>query len=245
MLVASQFFMGSEQMNATSAAVRERILSAAIELLVAGGRDAVTTRAVAAAAGVQAPALYRLFGDKRGLLDAVAEHGFALYLGQKVVRAPADDPIEDLRAGWDLHVEFGLANPAVYALMYGDPRPGVSPPAAVTAEQHLHVLVRRLAVAGLLRVSEARAAHLVHAAGCGMVFTLLAMPEDQRDLGLSAIAREAVVAAVTTGGVAASTPGAAAAAIALRAVLPQQTTLTSGEQHLMQELLERVARGPS
>ncbi|WP_338419811.1 TetR family transcriptional regulator [Streptomyces klenkii] len=33
----------------------------------------MTTRAVAAAAGVQAPAIYRLFGDKDGLLEAVAE----------------------------------------------------------------------------------------------------------------------------------------------------------------------------
>lgn len=227
-----------------SSETRARILSAAIALLVEGGRDAVTTRAVAAAAGVQAPTLYRLFGDKSGLLDAVAEHGFAMYLGQKDVRAKAADPIAALRAGWDLHLAFGLANPAVYALMYGDPRPGARPPAAIAAEQHLHVLVRRLAVAGLLRVSEARAAHLIHASGCGMVFTLLSMPEDARDLGLSAIAREAVIAAVTTGDAAPmASPGAAAAAIAMRAVLPEAGGLTAGERLLMGELLERVAGG--
>ncbi|MBC8122483.1 MAG: TetR family transcriptional regulator, partial [Gemmatimonadaceae bacterium] len=50
--------------------VRARIVVAAAGLIDSGGRDAATTRAVAAAAAVQAPTIYRLFGDKRGLLDA-------------------------------------------------------------------------------------------------------------------------------------------------------------------------------
>src|SRR3954451_12093730 len=110
---------------------RERIVQGAAALLAEGGRDAVTTRAVASAAGVQAPTIYRLFGDKSGLLDAVAEHGFAAYLGEKGVPEPDADPVDDLRTGWDMHVGFGLANPALYALMYGDPRPGESWAAAV------------------------------------------------------------------------------------------------------------------
>jgi AcrR family transcriptional regulator len=46
----------------------------------AGGPDAVSTWAVSAAAGVQPPVIYRLFGDKNGLLDAVASYGFESYL---------------------------------------------------------------------------------------------------------------------------------------------------------------------
>jgi hypothetical protein len=61
----------------------------------------------------------------------VGEHGFAAYLAEKGVREPGADPVDDLRAGWDLHVGFGLANPALYPLMYGDPRPGAAPPAAI------------------------------------------------------------------------------------------------------------------
>ncbi|MEU5186681.1 TetR family transcriptional regulator [Streptomyces klenkii] len=86
----------------------------------------VTTRAVAAAAGVQAPEIYRLFGDKDGLLEAVAEHGYATFLAAKQVDRHAQDPVEDLRAGWDLAVGFGLANPELYALMYGEPRRGTT-----------------------------------------------------------------------------------------------------------------------
>ncbi|MER6115934.1 helix-turn-helix domain-containing protein [Streptomyces sp. NPDC001743] len=85
------------------------------------GRDAVTTRAVAVAAGLQPPAVYRLFGDKDGLPEAVAEHGFAEFLAAKRGGPVPHDPLADLRAGWDLAVEFGLAHPALYTLMYSEP----------------------------------------------------------------------------------------------------------------------------
>ena len=58
------------------ASAAERMLRAAADLLQTGGIEAVSTRAVAAAAGVQPPTIYRQFGDKDGLLDAVA--GFVL-----------------------------------------------------------------------------------------------------------------------------------------------------------------------
>ncbi len=221
--------------------VRSRIVSAAAKLLASKGRDALTTRGVAAAAGVQAPTLYRLFGDKEGLLDAVAEHGFATYLGKKQLRPAGPDPVEDLRAGWDLHIEFGLAHPALYALMYGDPRSGVTSPAAACAKRILQQHIRRLAVAGRLRVSEERAADLVHASGCGTVLTLLAMPAEQRDRGLSEAAREAALAAITTQTPALESPSPVAAAIALRAVLPDATPLTRGERQLLEEWLARLA----
>ena len=221
---------------------RERIVAAAAGLLSQGGREAVSTRAVSAAAGVQAPTIYRLFGDKQGLLDAVATRGFMAYLNDKTDLKPSDDPVEDLRAGWDLHVGFGVANPALFSLMYGDPRPGASSPAAVAATEVLAGHIRRIAEAGRLRVSEERAAHLVRAAGCGTTLTLIAMPEDRRDPALSETAREAVIAAITIEAPAPATPGPVIAAIALRAVLPQTSALTAHEQALLQEWLDRIAR---
>src|SRR4051794_30638029 len=99
--------------SATADSNRDRMIAAATRLLAEGGREAVSTRAVSAAAGVQAPTIYRLFGDKQGLLDAVAAHGFTTYLNSKTNLKPSADPIEDLRSGWDLHVNFGLTNPAL------------------------------------------------------------------------------------------------------------------------------------
>jgi hypothetical protein len=101
--------------------------------------------------------------------------------------------------------------------------------------------IRQLAVAGRLRISEDRAADLVRASGCGTVLTLLAMPENRRDLGLSETAREAVIAAITTGSPALESPGPAAAATALRTMLPEATILTQGERRLLEEWLDRLA----
>jgi AcrR family transcriptional regulator len=222
---------------------RDRILRAAADLLAEGGRDAVSTRAVAAAARVQAPAIYRLFGDKRGLLDAVAAHGFAAYLRDKTARPPSGDPVDDLRRGWDLHVAFGVANPAVYTLMYGDPRPGAAPEAAREAAAVLDGLVRRVAEAGRLRVAADRAAAMIHAAGCGVTLSLIATPPAERDPGLSSAAREAVLAAVATGGPDADGDGGVAArAAALRAALPGTPGLSGNERALLGEWLDRVTR---
>jgi AcrR family transcriptional regulator len=220
---------------------RERIVAAAAALLAEGGPDAVSTRAVSAAAGVQPPTIYRLFGDKQGLLDAVAAQGFAAYLNSKTAVEPTDDPVADLRAGWDLHVGLGLANPALYTLMYGSPRPGaLASPAARAAADVLARHIHRVAEAGRLRVPEDRAAALVHAAGCGTTLTLIATPEGERDPELSRTAREAVLAAITTD-VSTADPGPVAAAVTLRAVLPRTDALTEPERGLMRAWLDRIA----
>src|SRR5512141_999850 len=86
------------------ARLRAGIVAVAARLLHTGGPGAVTTRAVAAEAGVQAPTIYRLFGDKDGLLDAVAEQVFARYVEGKALGEDSDDPVADLDAGWQTHI---------------------------------------------------------------------------------------------------------------------------------------------
>ena len=222
-------------------------MGAAADLLAEGGREAVSTRAVAAAAGVQAPTIYRQFGDMRGLLDAVADHGFSEYLRGKVKREIVEDPVEDLRRGWDLHVEFGLANPALYTLMYGDPRPGATPTAALEAEKILRGLVQRVAEAGRLRVGVERSAQMIHAAGRGLTLALIGTEPADRDPALSEATREAILAAVTTnktGGAPTGEDGpgrAANRAVALKAVLPEAGAgLTPGERIVLSEWLDRI-----
>ena len=223
--------------------LRSRILAAAARLLAEGGRDALTTRAVVAAAGIQQPTLYRLFGDKTGLLEAVAEHGLAAYVAEKATAASDPDPLADFRAGWDRHVAFGLAHPALFAITWGDPNPTRVSPAAEAGQVALRRKVHALAAAGLLRVSEERAAGLTHAACTGAVLTLLDTPEGSRDLEMATAAREAVIAAITHIAPATTQPGPASAAIALRASLEQAAMLTPGERHLLGELLARIAHG--
>ena len=225
---------------------RGRIVRAAAGLLVEGGREAVTTRAVAAAAGVQAPTIYRQFGDMRGLLDEVASFGFSSYLRDKTSRERLGDPVEDLRRGWDLHIGFGLENPAFYTLMYGDPRPGVEPTAAREAAEILHGLVRRVAEAGRLRVGVESAVHMSHAAGVGVTLTLIGTRPEERDPALSGATCEAILAAVITDAAPDTAPGhdrVSGRAVALKAVLPEASAgFTPSESALLSEWLDRLAR---
>ena len=203
----------------------------------------MTTRAVAAAAQVQAPTIYRLFGDKRGLLDAVAHAGLAAYVARKAVREPHPDPVQDLREGWDMHVEFGLAHPGLFAIMAGDPRPRSVSPAAAAGLAVLRRRVRAVALAGRLRVGEALAVTLIEAAGLGAVLTLLRQPQGERDSQLSALAREAAIAAITGEPDGAEVSGPTIAAVRVRASLDDLSMLSAGERHLLGELLDRIANG--
>ncbi|GAA1964662.1 TetR/AcrR family transcriptional regulator [Amycolatopsis minnesotensis] len=229
-------------MESDDGSPRARIIDAALELLARDGQDAVSTRAVSAAAGVQPPTLYRFFGDKDGLLDAVAAKGFSDYLATKTASPHSDDPVRDLRAGWDVHVEFGLANPALFLLMYGRPRTGAASPAGAEAFRVLAGHIERIAEAGRLRVAEGLAASLVHASGSGVTLSLIATPEDERDPALSVAAREAVIAAISTDPPAGREPGPVSAAAALRTSLPRIDALTTGENALMAEWLDRITR---
>ncbi|WP_233518552.1 TetR/AcrR family transcriptional regulator [Streptomyces corynorhini] len=240
---------------------RATLVEVAARLLREQGASAVTTRAVAQAAGAQAPTIYRLFGDKEGLLDAVAEHVFAAHVAAKACPEDGDDPVADLRAGWDVHIGFGLANPALFGLLNTPGRSSRSPAVADGLEV-LRARVRRVAATGRLRVSERRAVELIHAAGTGAVLTLLAMGPDDRDPGLGDAMYEAVARAILTdgpGAEAGSGPGSgaasgvvsgaasaddgggtAAAAVAFRTVVPRLPMLTDIERALMSEWLDRA-----
>jgi len=220
---------------------RERLVKAAAELLIEGGKEAVSTRAVASAAGVQAPTLYRLFGDKDGLLDAVAAYGFSDYLATKHAMGASDNPVDDLRRGWELHIGFGLARPAFYLLMYGEPR---KREARLEADAVLRGIIGRIASAGRLAVPVEQAAQFVHATGLGVVLALIATPEDERDLGLIEFTRENVIAAITTDVEPDELRDIPSRAIALKAAMEEDPPrmLSPAERALLAEWLDRVAK---
>jgi AcrR family transcriptional regulator len=230
----------SETSQPDTTSNRERILAAAARLLAEGGREAVSTRAVSAAAGVQAPTIYRLFGDKQGLLEAVAAYGVERILAEKVDTPVSLDPVEDLRRGWDQHVAFGLENPTLYALIYGEPRPGPPSPAEQATTAMLARKIQRIAESGRLRVPEALAADLVHALASGATLALISMPPSAHREALADLAREAAISAITTEP-AAAPAGPASLAVALRAALPQTDALTEAEAGLLREWLDRIA----
>lgn len=222
---------------------RSRVVDVAARLLREHGPAAVTTRGVAEAAGVQAPTLYRLFGDKDGLLEAVAEHVMAGYVSTKTTTAaaadPDGDPLADLRAGWRTQIGFGLGNPALFRLL-SDPDRVQRSPAAEAGRRVLAARVHRLAVAGRLRVAEQRAVDLLQAAGIGAIQTLLATPPEHRDPGLADAMFEAVLGHVLAGAPDRGSGRPAATTVAFRAIAPGLGVLSDAERQLLVEWLDRA-----
>ena len=93
------------------------ILDAALTVLEAQGPGGLTTRAVCEAAGVKSPTLYHYFGDKDGLERAVVRRGLADFMRRKQHSPAVDDPMDQLRAGWDVALEFALKRPALFSLL--------------------------------------------------------------------------------------------------------------------------------
>lgn len=219
---------------------RARITDAAAHLLREGGRDAVTTRAVAREANVPAPTIFRIFGSKDGLMDAVAEHVLATYVASKSDLAAHEDgdPVADLRTAWRSHIDFGLANPDLFVLLS---LPGRLPrsPAAAAGIDVLEARVRRVAEAGLLGVSQSRAVEMIHAAGTGALLALLQRPAEERDHSLPDSMLEAVLGAVLATTPAPSASDAAPLAIAFVAAVPELPTLSDAERALLTEWVTR------
>ena len=222
--------------GAPTSDTRERLIAAAADLIAAAPGEEFSLRAVCDAVGVKMPTLYHFFGSKQGLIDAVIEHGFDLYLNEKSSMESSGDPIQDIRAGWDAHVAFGLANPGFYTLMYGKVRPGHSPEAQSRPSEILRALTARATEQGRLLVpSEQAAAHiLVTNIGVTLRQIILAAP----DPALSQAVREGAISAITGKGTRAN--DSLTTAIELAAARPD--VLGRAETQLLIEWLGRLSR---
>ncbi|MFD8966996.1 TetR/AcrR family transcriptional regulator [Streptomyces sp. NPDC059568] len=176
---------------------RDRILEVAADLVARSVDGDVSVRAVCEAAQVGAPALYRNFGDKEGLLSAVVDHGFGTYLATKKHHSPHADPVEDLRDGWDSHVDFALRNPNRYRLM-NSPAMRTPPGAALESHRILERDLGRAAARGRLRLTPELAAQVVMSANVGVALMLVSRPATFTDPSTSRRVRDAVHAAVLT-----------------------------------------------
>lgn len=107
------------------------------------------------------------------------------------------DPVEDLRAGWDAHLAFATAHPAIYQLVYS-PAFAAVPAGAGQALVLLRVVLERCARAGRLRMAPDVAAQTVLAANVGVCLSPVTQPTAYADPGLAHRVRDAVFAAVLT-----------------------------------------------
>lgn len=219
------------------------ILQRAAEVLAQSPNGDISTRAVCDAAGVGQPVLYRLFGDKAGLLAAVADEVWGEYLTAKRAVTPSDDPLEDLRRGWDNHTAFALANPHAYRLLFGTAL-STKPEAAGEAMRLLRAILDRLASSGRLRLDPAEAARVVMAANTGVALALILRPDIYPDLAISVTTREATLVGLLTAGPVADGEASSVAATTLRAELEGSTVFTVAESALLHEWLGRIQQGP-
>ncbi|MFE3185913.1 TetR/AcrR family transcriptional regulator [Streptomyces violascens] len=174
---------------------RERILEATTQLLASSDALAISTRAICERAKVGGPEIYRQFGDKQGLLAAVADLGFDRFLANKRRNPRTDDPVADLRTAWDSHVTFALANPHLYRLMFtpsGEPKPQ----AVKEAQALLLEALARCGDAGRLRMAPELAGQSILAANVGVCIMMLSFPELFGSLDISQAVRDAVIGKV-------------------------------------------------
>ncbi|MCB8908204.1 MULTISPECIES: TetR/AcrR family transcriptional regulator [unclassified Streptomyces] len=175
---------------------RARILEATEELLATKDAPAISTRAICDRAKVGMPEIYRQFGDKQGLLTAVADIGFERFLAEKRKNPLTDDPVADLRTAWDSHVAFALRNPHLYRLMFtptGDAKPG----AVKEAQAILLKAVERCRDAGRLRTTPELAGRSILSANVGVCMMALSFPDLFGDSDTSPAVRDAVIGKVT------------------------------------------------
>lgn len=137
-------------------ALRVRLLDTAGALLTAEGPDALSLRRLATAAGTSTTAVYALFGGKPGILRGLFIEAFTRFAAHLDTVTPSADPLADLLALGRAYRASALANPHLYAVMFGSPVPGFEP----APEDYAHAeatfapllyTVRRAVAAGLLR----------------------------------------------------------------------------------------------
>lgn len=113
--------------------LRTALVAASRVIVEEEGAEACTIARVARVCGVSVAAPYRHFASRRDLLGAVAGEGFVA-LREALEAAPADeDPAERLVSGGQAYVDFALAHPRLFELMFRaelrDRQSGVGPAA--------------------------------------------------------------------------------------------------------------------
>lgn len=122
----------------------EALLDAAEALVADGGVDALSVRAVAAAAGTTTHAIYTLFGSKEALVGALGVRAMEL-LGREVAsRRSTGDPVADaIEAGLTFR-RFAVAHPALFSVSFHRASARSWPPFRQAADVAFDTLVSRL-----------------------------------------------------------------------------------------------------
>jgi AcrR family transcriptional regulator len=126
---------------------RREILAAASSLLYEGGAEGLTIRRLALRCGYTAPAIYQIFGDKAGLLDAILREAIANLTTRLSELPEQSDQSALMRTQFKEIVRFGREHPTHFRLMEALTPDQVLPIPNATAtrqrlEEQVHVFAR-------------------------------------------------------------------------------------------------------
>lgn len=102
----------------------EKITKAARTILDEEGHTAVTVRRVAGAVGITPMAVYRHYPGHQGLLDALADAGFADFAARLTSITLSGDFEQALTQILDANLDFAFENPRLFELMFLQRREG-------------------------------------------------------------------------------------------------------------------------
>ncbi|ABG94899.1 MULTISPECIES: TetR/AcrR family transcriptional regulator [Rhodococcus] len=123
--------------------LRNALVRAAVELLEEDGAAELSLRAAARRAGVSTAAPYRHFSDRDALLSAVAAVGYQDLAGRLTAAHPAPTTADDLAAIAIAYVQFALARPGLFRVMFAEPCDPTNPE-RVAATTAIHEYVKSI-----------------------------------------------------------------------------------------------------
>lgn len=160
-------------------AFRTRLCEAAEKLFAEHGIEAVTMRELAQALGVSPMTPYRYFKDKDAILASVRAAAFARFAARlETAMAKPADPLHRSRNAGQAYVDFALAEPQAYRLMFdlNQPTEGDYPElqsAIVRARRTMTVHVEAMIAAGQLEGDAELIGHLFWSVLHGMLMLQL------------------------------------------------------------------------
>ncbi len=143
-------------------ALRETLIATALELLDAGGREAVSVREAARRAGVSPGAPFRHFPDREALLAALTSAiaaEFQVFSEQETARASAN-PLRQFRAMGLAYIRYAIAHPRRFQLLHAESCADPSALALFTRDKEVVALIARAQREGLLNPGPPEAVHL-------------------------------------------------------------------------------------
>ena len=159
---------------------QDRLCDAAEHLFAEHGPDAVTIRQLASALGVSPMTPYRYFKDKDAILATVRARAFDAHAQalEDAYAAPAASAAERAHAIETAYVQFALAHPEAYKLMFDIRQPNAwDYPELVRASDRSRATMTRhlydLAAAGLLHEDPVLVGHMYWAALHGPIMLQL------------------------------------------------------------------------